>query len=143
MAGAGNDGCTGGRRERKETIPGGLDEGSALEGEIEEELWVIFTREGPETGASTTGGDDNVETGYIPGESWGVGEDIVTEGRGMMGGCIEEDRDMGRETGAEERRLCTKLGAGGGLRGDEAGGVGSAVGLEGRWAGERERRGAG
>lgn len=51
--------------QREESIPSRLQQTVAAEVDIEEELGVVLSRKGPETGTSTACGDDDVEAGDL------------------------------------------------------------------------------
>ena len=61
MCGAGDYSRSRSGGEGKQTIPSRLDEGAAFECEVEQELRMSFSGEGPKSGSRSACGNDHVE----------------------------------------------------------------------------------
>lgn len=101
MCGASDDRCPGGGGEGKETIPCRLDERTALQGQVKQELRVLLSREGPQAGTRATSRDDDPKAWNLADAEGELGKRVVTEGGGDVdarGDSKGWDR-VGREEG--------------------------------------------
>lgn len=81
---AGDDGSSGWSGEREKTVPGGLDETTSLESDVEKELGVVLARKWPETGTSSTSWDNNIEARDFTDRAGKWLRSVVAQGGGSM-----------------------------------------------------------
>ena len=73
-----DNGGASGRSEREQTIPSGLNEGPAFQGEVEQEFWMTFTGKRPQARSGATSRDDDIETRDVAIAKGESGEGILS-----------------------------------------------------------------
>ena len=95
--------------EGQQTIPGCLDQATALKGHVQEELGVVLPRQGPQARASASSRDDNIEARNFTNRAKRIrGHIVVAEWRCYM--CRRRGSKRGDAVRGKERGLCAKLG---------------------------------